>query len=89
MHPVSYLFEDIYRNYWGIAPAAERPAPRRVVRPAAGNRDLLVQPAAAGLMRADSLLARQKLASGSLAYKFRQLIPRYLRRVPFPRLLRA
>lgn len=21
MHPVSYLFEDIYRNYWGITPA--------------------------------------------------------------------
>lgn len=25
MHPVSYLFEDIYRNYWGIAPASKRP----------------------------------------------------------------
>ncbi len=24
MHPVGYLFEDIYRNYWGIAPAVER-----------------------------------------------------------------
>lgn len=22
MHPVSYLFEDIYRNDWGIASAA-------------------------------------------------------------------
>jgi len=24
MHPVGYLFEDIYRNYWGITPAAAR-----------------------------------------------------------------
>lgn len=23
MHPVTYLFEDIYRNYWGITPAAK------------------------------------------------------------------
>ncbi|WP_181175621.1 hypothetical protein [Mesorhizobium sp. B2-3-4] len=29
MHPINHLFEDIYRNYWGIAPAAERPEARR------------------------------------------------------------
>ncbi|MGN6306911.1 MAG: hypothetical protein ACTHNH_18985 [Mesorhizobium sp.] len=23
MHPITYLFEDIYRNYWGITPAAK------------------------------------------------------------------
>jgi hypothetical protein len=44
MHPVSYLFEDIYRNYWGIAPAVERPAPRRLAKLAATDRELLVQP---------------------------------------------
>ncbi|WP_274534805.1 hypothetical protein [Mesorhizobium sp. ORS 3428] len=25
MHPISHLFQDIYRNYWGISPATERP----------------------------------------------------------------
>ncbi len=24
MHPVGYLFEEIYRNYWGIAPIVEK-----------------------------------------------------------------
>ena len=24
MHPVSYLFEEIYRDYWGIPRAGER-----------------------------------------------------------------
>jgi hypothetical protein len=24
MHPVSYLFEEIYRDYWGIPRASER-----------------------------------------------------------------
>ena len=28
MHPVSYLFEEIYRDYWGI-PAAERRRERK------------------------------------------------------------
>ena len=31
MHPVSYLFEDIYRNYWGISPAT-RPRKGRLAR---------------------------------------------------------
>ena len=44
MHPVSYLFEDIYRNYWGIAPA-ERPEGRRLARLRRRNRELLIQPA--------------------------------------------
>jgi len=43
MHPIQHLFEDIYRNYWGIAPAAERPEARRQT-PAARNRDLPVRP---------------------------------------------
>ncbi|RWQ69347.1 MAG: hypothetical protein EOS85_29225, partial [Mesorhizobium sp.] len=25
MHPIKHLFEDIYRNYWGISPATDRP----------------------------------------------------------------
>lgn len=28
MHPVSYLFEDVYRNYWGIT-RADPPERRR------------------------------------------------------------
>jgi len=40
MHPIKHLFEDIYRNYWGITPAAERPKMRRLTKPAARNRDL-------------------------------------------------
>ncbi|MER9134858.1 hypothetical protein NKI20_00880 [Mesorhizobium sp. M0830] len=44
MHPVSYLFEDIYRNYWGIAPASERPAARRLARLRRPTRELLIQP---------------------------------------------
>lgn len=43
MHPVSYLFEDIYRNYWGISPALRRPEARRAIR-SRRNRELLVQP---------------------------------------------
>lgn len=43
MHPIQHLFEDIYRNYWGITPAAERPEARRLKRPAARNRDLLIR----------------------------------------------
>jgi hypothetical protein len=43
MHPIKHLFEDIYRNYWGIAPAAERPKVRRLTKPAARNRDLWVR----------------------------------------------
>ncbi|SDA73668.1 hypothetical protein SAMN02927914_02532 [Mesorhizobium qingshengii] len=41
MHPVSYLFEDIYRNYWGIA--YRRPEARRPTR-LRRDRELLVQP---------------------------------------------
>ena len=32
MHPVSYLFEEIYRDYWGI-PAAERRRERKRPEP--------------------------------------------------------
>lgn len=39
MHPVKHLFEDIYRNYWGISPATEQPERRRPS--AKRNRDLL------------------------------------------------
>lgn len=34
MHPISHLFRDIYRNYWGITPASDRPERRRVAEPA-------------------------------------------------------
>ena len=34
MHPVKHLFEDIYRNYWGISPATERPERQRLTKPA-------------------------------------------------------
>jgi len=44
MHPVSYLFEDIYRNYWGITPAFDRPEPRRLAKPALRTRELLLRP---------------------------------------------
>jgi hypothetical protein len=40
MHPVSYLFEDIYRNYWGISPASDSPERCRLAKPAARNRKL-------------------------------------------------
>lgn len=29
MHPIDYLFEDIYRNYWGIPSAAAKRASAR------------------------------------------------------------
>ncbi|MER8390958.1 hypothetical protein NKJ72_11470 [Mesorhizobium sp. M0045] len=32
MHPIKHLFEDIYRNYWGISPATERLERRRIVK---------------------------------------------------------
>ncbi|WP_189522580.1 MULTISPECIES: hypothetical protein [unclassified Mesorhizobium] len=44
MHPINHLFEDIYRNYWGISPAINRPERRRLTKPAARNRDLPVRP---------------------------------------------
>jgi hypothetical protein len=44
MHPINHLFEDIYRNYWGISPATDRPERRRLTKPAARNRDLPVRP---------------------------------------------
>ncbi|MBZ9993189.1 MULTISPECIES: hypothetical protein [unclassified Mesorhizobium] len=43
MHPINHLFEDIYRNYWGIAPATERPEARRRTKPAARSRVLWVR----------------------------------------------
>jgi len=41
MHPVSYLFEDIYRNYWGISPASSRPEKRRLIRLRRSEREVL------------------------------------------------
>ena len=43
MHPISQLFEDIYRNYWGIAPASERPERRRLTGPAIRSREWLAR----------------------------------------------
>ncbi|WP_164763223.1 MULTISPECIES: hypothetical protein [unclassified Mesorhizobium] len=40
MHPVSYLFEDIYRNYWGIA----RPERHWLAKLRRRNRELLIKP---------------------------------------------
>jgi len=44
MHPVGYLFEDIYRNYWGIVSGpcarrrlASRAKGRRLFRVGAGG----------------------------------------------------
>jgi hypothetical protein len=44
MHPVNRLFEEIYRNYWGISPASDRPERRRAAEPATRGRELLVRP---------------------------------------------
>ena len=44
MHPVNRLFEEIYRNYWGISPASDRPERRRLANPATRSRELLVRP---------------------------------------------
>ncbi|RWC41394.1 MAG: hypothetical protein EOS55_25925 [Mesorhizobium sp.] len=44
MHPLSYLFEDIYRNYWGIALASKRPEGRWLAKLRRRNRELLVKP---------------------------------------------
>jgi hypothetical protein len=33
MHPVGYLLEDIYRNYWGIAPEERDRSRTLLVRP--------------------------------------------------------
>jgi len=41
MHPINHLFEDIYRNYWGISPASDRPERRRLTGPAMRIRQLL------------------------------------------------
>lgn len=51
MHPIKHLFDDIYRNYWGITPAAERPKVRRLTKPAARNRDLWVRTERPGIDR--------------------------------------
>ncbi|WP_263481655.1 hypothetical protein [Mesorhizobium sp. CA7] len=29
MHPIGHLFQDIYRNYWGITRRTEQPERRR------------------------------------------------------------
>ncbi|MEP6564225.1 MAG: hypothetical protein ABJB10_03740 [Mesorhizobium sp.] len=44
MHPINQLFEEIYRNYWGISPASDRPERRRLAKPAKRSRELLVRP---------------------------------------------
>lgn len=44
MHPVSYLFEDIYRNYWGIAPASKRPERRLLAKLRRHDREVLDKP---------------------------------------------
>lgn len=41
MHPMKHLFEDIYRNYWGISPTVERPERQRLTKLAKRSRDLL------------------------------------------------
>lgn len=41
MHPISHLFQDIYRNYWGISPATDRPARPRAAEPATRRLKLL------------------------------------------------
>ena len=42
MHPIGQLFQDIYRNYWGIAPRAGEPQRRRAAEPAQRKRKLLI-----------------------------------------------
>ena len=43
MHPMNHLFEDIYRNYWGIAPASEWPERRRLTGPAIRSHEWLAR----------------------------------------------
>lgn len=40
MHPISHLFQDIYRNYWGISPAVDRPERQRAAEPVTRRRKL-------------------------------------------------
>ncbi len=40
MHPIGQLFQDIYRNYWGITPRADEPERRRAAEPATRKRKL-------------------------------------------------
>ena len=44
MHPINHLFEEIYRNYWGISQAIDMPERRRLANPAARKRDQPVRP---------------------------------------------
>jgi hypothetical protein len=44
MHPINVLFNDIYRNHWGISPACRRPAARRMERLRRRVRDMLAEP---------------------------------------------
>jgi hypothetical protein len=44
MHPINVLFEDIYRNHWGISPRRKRPADHRIDRLRRRVRDLLAEP---------------------------------------------
>jgi len=39
MHPVSYLFEDVYRNYWGITRADPPEWPRAAELPTRPGRN--------------------------------------------------
>jgi len=41
---VRFWFEDIYRNYWGIAPSSERLEGRRLAKLRRRNRESLIQP---------------------------------------------
>jgi hypothetical protein len=43
MHPINHLFEDIYRNYWGILPAFDRPERRHSTGPGIRNREWLAR----------------------------------------------
>lgn len=43
MHPVNRIFEEIFRNYWGMSPASDRPERRRAAEPATRGRELLVR----------------------------------------------
>ena len=40
MHPIGQLFQDIYRNYWGITPRANEPERPRATEPATRKRKL-------------------------------------------------
>lgn len=43
MHPMGHLFQDIYRNYWGIVLRAGEPERQRAAEPATRKRRLLAR----------------------------------------------